>query len=73
MSPSIGRSVHYVSRGSLDGMYPPIHVPFHIVVVHDDETVSGWTLNPRGQRYEEHVVHDDNKTPGTWHWPERVE
>lgn len=72
MKPTIGRVVHYVSRGSLDGKYPPMHVPLHVVVVYNGSIVDGWTLNPRGQRYEEYVPFDpDEKEPGTWHWPER--
>lgn len=68
--PTIGRIVHYVSRGSLDGKYPPQHVPLIVVAV-DGATVYGWTMNNRGQRYEEAVPHDESKAPGTWHWPER--
>lgn len=31
--PQIGMTLHYVSRGSADGVYPPVHVPFLVVSV----------------------------------------
>jgi len=71
--PSIGRVVHYVSRGSADGVFPPRHVPLHVVEVGVDDVISGWTLNPSGIRYETDVPHDEKQTGGTWHWPERVD
>lgn len=47
--PTIGRIVHYVSRGSADGVYPPVHVPFIVTAVeeidHENEEVFMLTLD----------------------------
>jgi len=69
MKPTVGRIVHYVARGSADGKFPPVHraavnaevIPgaVHLVV-----------LNPQGIFFDK-VEYDENKAPGTWHWPER--
>ena len=72
MKPSVGRIVHYVSRGSADGEYPSRHVPLIVVECWGD-LISGWTHNPHGTRYEEHVPHDESGAPASWHWPEREE
>jgi hypothetical protein len=37
MIPTIGRILHYVSRGSADGVYPPVHVPFIVTAVDEIE------------------------------------
>lgn len=37
MKPTIGRILHYVSRGSVDGVYPPVHVPFIVTAVDEVE------------------------------------
>lgn len=71
-TPSTGRTVHYVSRGSADGIYPSRCVPFIVVEPLRDDAVSGWTLNPHGIRYEEDIPYDEDNAPGTWHWPERT-
>jgi hypothetical protein len=72
MEISIGRIVHFVSRGSADGVYPPRHVPL-LVVDAEYGSVSGWAFNPNGLRYEQNVEQDEgDMAGGTWHWPERV-
>jgi hypothetical protein len=76
--PSIGRIVHYVSRGSADGVYEPVHVPLLVVAswIEPSENhavyVNGWTFNSHGQRYEESVPFDGDGERGTWHWPCQV-
>lgn len=69
--PSIGRIVHYVSRGSADGVYPAT-CRAAIVTVADSDLVALCVLNPTGLHFTERVPFDDGGTPGTWHWPERV-
>lgn len=80
MKPTIGRIVHFVSRGSADGIYPKRHVPMIVVDVEGEFvpgesgniSVSGWTFNPGGTRYESFVKEDQSaEVGGTWHWPER--
>lgn len=39
--PTIGRILHYVSRGSLDGVYPPVHVPFIVTSVDEADDTDG--------------------------------
>lgn len=73
MKPTIGRIVHYVSRGSSDGIHAPRHVPMIVVDSADTGTgsITGWTFNPYGLRFEVGVRHDEQHSLGTWHWPER--
>jgi hypothetical protein len=85
-TPSVGRVVHYVSRGSADGVYPPVCRAAIITQVptmiedgygasdpNDDQTVGLCTLNPTGMFFDPLVAHDEGGEPGSWHWPERVE
>lgn len=77
MKASVGRVVHYRSRGSADGVFPaecraaivtetfPEDVP--------EEPVSLAVLNPSGLFFDQMIQHDEQLEPGTWHWPERVE
>lgn len=77
--PTVGRILHFVSRGSADGAYPPRDTPlivtdsYSITDVDDNIhlCVDGWTLNPNGIRYETGAPHNDHGKPGSWHWPER--
>lgn len=80
MKPTPGRMLHYISRGSADGMYPSVHVPFLVVSAmpmpvfeNTRWVVSGWTFNSHGFRYEEHVPLDEEGEYNTacCHWPER--
>ena len=83
--PSVGRIVHYVSRGSADGVYQPECRAAIITEVDEDDPqrVGLCVLNPTGQFFHaldnggcEHYepphqgVH--GYRGGTWHWPERV-
>lgn len=76
-TPSIGRIVHYMARGSADGVFPPTCRAAVITdldkTVLDLEYVSLCVLNPSGIFFDQQIAHDeDRKTPGSWHWPERV-
>lgn len=71
---AVGRVVHYVTRGSADGEYPPMHVAAIVTWVHDTDQngyVDLFTMYRTGTRFELNVLHDEAGTPGTWHWPER--
>jgi hypothetical protein len=83
MKPSIGRVVHYVSRGSADGVYEATCRAAIVTEVHggEDQNIGLAVLNPEGLiflrsiEFDECGPIDEDGTPrgGTWHWPERVE
>lgn len=72
--PSAGRIVHYVSRGSADGVFPPACRAAVVTEVYTGSPAAGLAvLNPSGLFFDQMVPYDeDDKTPGTWHFPERV-
>ena len=80
--PSVGRVVHYVSRGSADGAFlATCRAAIVTDVAEDaDHFLSLAVLHPdgllfaRGIRYDDQGPIDEDGTPrgGTWHWPERV-
>ncbi|MEU9774579.1 MULTISPECIES: hypothetical protein [unclassified Streptomyces] len=74
LTPSIGRIVHYVSRGSADGRYPST-CRAAIVTVVEGEQVGLAVFSPEGLFFTTastpHAV-SDPLIGGTWHWPERV-
>jgi hypothetical protein len=84
MRPSIGRIVHYVSYGTPGGEYTSTCRAAVIAEVCDiggpyvnTEDVPGdlcslVVLNPTGLFFND-CEHDEDRRPGTWHWPERVE
>jgi hypothetical protein len=80
MKPTINLSVHYVSRGSADGVYPPTCRAATVTEVdeHDPARVGLAVLNPTGLFF--HPLADDGGCehyeppqgvrgyrPGTWH------
>lgn len=78
--PTVGRIVHYVSRGSADGAYASV---CRAAIITDDrpayceahmQCVSLAVLNPEGLHLPLHVPHNETtqQRGGTWHWPERV-
>ncbi len=82
MIPSVGRIVHYVSRGSADSVYSKTcraAVITEVVNLDRRDAVSLCVLNPTGIffhedcKYAEESEYPEALTPGTWHWPERVE
>lgn len=76
--PSVGRAVHYVSRGSGDGKFPPACRAADITEVKNDTHVGLMVKNPTGLFFypieDDGVFYDGNENPkpGTWHWPERT-
>lgn len=79
MKPSVGRIVHYVARGSADGVFPPVCRAAVITSVAGEHlsigesTVDLAVLNPAGLFFDRMLVYSEDNRPGTWHWPERVE
>jgi hypothetical protein len=72
-APTVGRIVHYVSYGTPNGEYKPLHRAAIVTAVYGDpEDLALCVLNPTGIFFNEHVCYDDNFAGGTWHWPERV-
>ena len=77
--PSVGRTVHYVSFGTPGGEFPAKICRAAIVTETYDagvgfaiEAVGLCVLNPTGLFFNRNVPHDEEKTPGSWHWPERA-
>lgn len=74
MTPSVGRIVHYVSRGSADGVYAPTCRAAIIAGVLDrSEACELVVFNPEGLFFNDCPHDEETKKGGTWHWPERVE
>jgi hypothetical protein len=87
MRPSVTRMVHYVARGSADGVYPAVCRAAVITEVCEPPEAGAWfepvslcVLNPTGIFFHERVLHDEaildngqHGAGGTWHWPEKVE
>lgn len=79
-TPSVGRTVHYVSYGTPGGEFSSVHRAAVITEVIDAEGLDGGrvvslcVLNPTGLFFNQAVRQDEVvKAGGTWHWPERVE
>jgi hypothetical protein len=80
LEPDIGDIVHYRSRGSSDGKFPPVCVAAAVTkiwtTVHHgttpDETsqfVGLAVLNPAGLFFQDRSPQDEERTHGgTWHW-----
>lgn len=75
--PTLGEQVNYVARGSLDGVYKPVNRVAFITATTEEEPArlsSEWhvelyVINPDGQFFNHNVAYDENKSPGTWHYP----
>lgn len=82
--PSVGRIVHYVARGSADGVFPATCRAAIVTEVRDEDApakrISLCVLNPTGVFFDQGIpegapADTDLSVPlvgGTWHWPERV-
>lgn len=80
--PSVGRVVHYVAYGTPGGEFPAgvcraaviteVHEP-NRPEIEGPSSVGLCVLNPTGQFFNRRVAYDGvRKSPGTWHWPERL-
>lgn len=75
--PSVGRIVHYVARGSADGVFPVAcraAIVTEIVYGLDagDHMVGLAVFHPDGLLFAQGIPYGENNVGGTWHWPERV-
>lgn len=82
--PSVGRVVHYLSRGSADGVFAPACRAATVTEVGEGGRVGLCVQNPDGlfflpltrggAEYGPMPGLDGGSPPagGTWHWPERV-
>lgn len=66
--PTVGRIVHYISRGSADGVYPSTS---RAAIVTDavGMKVKLTVFNPEGTYYPPQWV-KMGQAPGQWNWPE---
>ena len=77
--PSVGRSVHYVERDWANDQ-PGATFCRHAVITEVDQggaedvvdAVGLAVLSPSALTFNRHVPYDEQKTPGSWHWPEQV-
>ncbi len=79
--PSVGRIVHYVARGSADGVFPVTCRAAVVTAVNEPEELVGLAVfHPDGLLFAQGIPQGapsdtDLSVPlvgGTWHWPERV-
>lgn len=77
-TPTVGRDVHYWSRGSADGQFPSVARAAKITEVHhvdhdaQEYVVSLAVFNPTGLFFDQHVTMSPSGEPGHWSWPPRV-
>ena len=64
--PTVGRMVHFNTRGSNDGVFPPRLLAAIITKVYDDETISVCAFREHGFNNELKITRGDN--PGQWNW-----
>lgn len=81
--PTVGKIVHYVARGSADGVYTPVCRAAIVAEVLEGATLpvesysheipsdavvaSLVVLNPTGIFFNTRCVYDAERQPGTWH------
>jgi hypothetical protein len=78
LTPTVGRTVHYVAYGTPGGEYPSgahrAAIITEVGAFRDGANYVGLCiLNPTGLFFTRDVKEDQlpPHSPGTWHWPER--
>lgn len=79
-SPTVGRIVHYRSRGSADGVFEPECRAAVVTETGPDNRAGLCVMNPTGLYFCQDVAYaptpglagGDEPAGGTWHWPERA-
>jgi len=66
--PYLTESVHYQAHGSADGKYPSVCRAAIITEVQTGATAAVAVLNPTGMFFQPQLSHDENRTPGSWHY-----
>lgn len=69
--PSIGRIVHYMTRGSADGKFSSV-CRAAIVTEVNGEQIGLAVLHPDGILFARDIPFSEAGAAATWHWPERV-
>jgi hypothetical protein len=68
----ISSGIHYVARGSADGVFPPVDRAAYIAAVNVDPdnpmTIDAVVLNPTGLFFQQRLEYSADRLPGTWHW-----
>lgn len=86
MKPRVGTPVHYRSRGSADGVFPPECRAAIVTRVTPSQTWSSeggvvelgplidlCILNPTGMFFDQRIEYDGDLKPGTWHEAEHLD
>ena len=85
MKPSVGRIVHYIMTPDwighdghcmaaiVTGIPSPADPHAVNLHVHIDDSGAVYLGGGGPVHFVKAVPHDEAKSPGTWHWPERVE
>ena len=63
---TVGRIVYYHTRGSADGVYPPVNFAAIVTDAHNGITIDLAVFGPSGLRFEHNVPQGGN--PGEWDW-----
>lgn len=82
-APSVGRIVHYVARGSADGVFPAVcraAIITEVGIAADNQMIRCAVFHPDGVLFADRITYskpdDTREQPhvgGTWHWPERTD
>lgn len=72
--PAIGESLHYVAWGTPireDGTqaFPSVCRAATVTEVQTPSSVALFVMNPTGVFFHPAVDWDEERAPGTWHWP----
>ena len=66
IEPTVGRMVYYHTRGSADGVFPPVNFAAIITMVKSPTVVSLATFGESGLRFEKDVQQGEGS--GCWDW-----
>ena len=66
IKPTVGRVVYFKTRGSADGVYPPVDFASIITKVYSDTVISLVCFGEAGIRFETSV--EQGEKPGNWDW-----
>jgi hypothetical protein len=76
MKPTVGRTIHFTSRGDVDGKHPPEVLAAIITKVESGTTVSLFVMYPNGTSHKSGVEFTEapagsEDARGKWAWPAR--
>ncbi len=78
VQPTVGRIVHYKSRGSADGVFPSVARAAIVTdvrpIIAPKDELQGFeckltVFNPEGMFFTDWLIQGD--APGNWNWPPR--